>query len=240
MAAASLLICVGITCIYYLNSQSKESIDFDQMVYAENGIRSITLADSSQVVLSKGSQLRWSKDKFNQKERRVQLLGEAYFTVSHDSSRPFVVETEDIWTKVLGTKFNVESYPIENHIKVSLVEGSVEVGSKLKKQQTNVLKPGQMLDYSKRKNSVVLKQITSIDPSYWTQGGLVFNEIPLSSALQRLSKHYDLNIQFNNEKVRGKTVTATFDQISWQEALEALLFPYDLTYSLSQDTVDIY
>ena len=86
----------------------------------------IELPDSSVVILNSGSTLSYP-DKFETESRTVMLVGEAFFEVKKNSKRPFYVKTKDVTIRVLGTKFNVKSYPDENTSETTLVSGSVEI-----------------------------------------------------------------------------------------------------------------
>jgi len=86
----------------------------------------IELPDSSVVVLNSGSTLSYP-DKFEAESRTVKLVGEAFFEVKKNSKRPFFVQTKDVTIRVLGTKFNVKSYPDDNTSETTLVSGSVEI-----------------------------------------------------------------------------------------------------------------
>lgn len=126
----------------------------------------IELPDSSVVVLNSGSTLSYP-DKFETESRTVILNGEAFFEVKKNSHRPFYVKTKDVTIRVLGTTFNVKSYPDENTSETTLVSGSVEIlqNSALndKTNKINIapifLKPNQKAIFTRETGKTELKEL---------------------------------------------------------------------------------
>lgn len=114
-----------------------------QTLSAGNEYRHFQLPDGSVVWLSPNSQLKL-KDRFNQQARNVDLDGEAFFEVSHQLNKPFIIRTGEVRTTVLGTSFNVEAYPAKKQIEVTLLRGKVAVYSGLQKKQEEMT-PGQQV-----------------------------------------------------------------------------------------------
>lgn len=108
------------------NEISKAKPQFFNIKVAYGSKTTIELPDSSVVILNSGSTLSYP-DKFETTSRTVMLVGEAFFEVKKNSKRPFYVKTKDVTIRVLGTKFNVKSYPDENTSETTLVSGSVEI-----------------------------------------------------------------------------------------------------------------
>lgn len=108
-------------------------------VVARPGVRSkLILSDGSCVWLNSDSRLVYHRN-FNTNTREVELEGEAFFSVVKDAQRPFIVHTSGMIIKVLGTSFNVKSYPRENTIEATLIHGSIEVMKKKEPQAAKVI-----------------------------------------------------------------------------------------------------
>ncbi|MBN9379748.1 MAG: FecR domain-containing protein [Chitinophagaceae bacterium] len=200
-------------------------------------VKRLLLPDSTQVTLNLHSSLEWDED-FGSQRRRVKLKGEAYFEVYKDLQHPFVVSTDSLQTIVLGTSFNIESYARQKEIRVSLVEGKVRVGED--STGASILTPGQMVRYDRQSHRRQVQKIAVDDVTAWRTGGLVFNNIPLAEALDRLAERHSLRIQYNSRQLDGKRVTATFYRATWQGALSNILFLQDLHYKAKDSLVTIY
>jgi transmembrane sensor len=98
----------------------------NEITAPKNGISKIQLPDGSRVWLNMGSKLTYSND-FGTNQRKVSLVGEAFFDVVKDSERPFVVTTPTISIRVLGTKFNVRSYNNDKTSEAALIRGKIEL-----------------------------------------------------------------------------------------------------------------
>jgi transmembrane sensor len=196
-----------------------------------NHVRKISLPDGSTVYLNRSSTLSFDSDKFNKKQRFVQLSGEGFFEVAKDASRPFVVETGSLHTKVLGTAFNIEAYHHESEIRVSLVHGKIALNDTAGIQST-LLAPDQTFRYFKRSGTWEVLPVEGKTVALWTQGWLVFNEVPLQEAIERLKATYNLQIDYQPQLLRNKRITASFKTASWSEALENMLFVHGLHYKM--------
>lgn len=167
----------------------------------------ITLFDGTVVTLNSGSQLQYLPG-FN-KQRRVKLDGEAFFSVTKDNSRPFVVETKDFKVKVLGTEFNVKNYASDQWAETSLLEGSVELIFPQNKKMK--LEPGQKLrvnDSGKGK----LERIKHPDRlTAWRDGKYYFEGETLFAISQILERAFDVRIVFEDESIKGEKYTGSLD-----------------------------
>ena len=126
------------------------------------------------------------------------LKGEAYFDVAHNDNCPFIVCTEGIDTKVLGTKFNVCSYSKEQR-NITLVEGKVEVSNTLSKE-TTILKPGQNISFDNEEKPHI-KEVNTAVYTAWTEGLFYFEDKPLKDIMSTLGRWYNVNIFFENENL---------------------------------------
>ena len=173
----------------------------------------VRLPDSSIVWLNAASVLKFPTSFASLKYRRVELSGEAYFQVSKDRQHPFIVYSRGQEVKVLGTHFNVNSYPEEPSILTTLLEGSVEVSAVnglgsakqtsvdeilSKNNKTKViLKPGQQSQINES-NISVINNIDLDDVVAWKEGYFIFNE-DLKSIMKKVARWYDVEVIYKNE-----------------------------------------
>lgn len=153
----------------------------------------ITLPDGTKVWLNAASSLRYPTE-FKNKERKVELIGEAFFEVAHDPDLPFIVETNRQHVKVLGTTFNLYAYHTEKSIITTLVQGSVLLsysdGSDLLKTQQ--LLPGQQSVL--HDNGMQVKKVEVDQYISWKDGTFMLSNADLSSFAQQIERWYDVEM----------------------------------------------
>ena len=130
-------------------------------------------------------------------ERIVTLEGEAYFKVTKDPERPFIVKTKTVQTRVLGTEFNIRSYtPEDTH--VVLINGKVEV-SNTKGGSYTRLYPGEDAHLQSDGN-FILAEVDLDSYVYWKDGYFYFDNVTLKDIMQNLGRWYNVNIEFRNKE----------------------------------------
>lgn len=155
----------------------------------------VVLEDSTEVWLNSESTLRYP-EVFSPGERRVQVTGEAYFVVKHDSSRPFYVETPEQTIRVYGTSFNVRAYADDPIVYTTLEEGSISLTRRDFHSGEVMLSPGHQAMLDRNNPKVEMKVV---DPSVitgWRNGRFVFEEQPFASIMRDLSRWYDITYEF--------------------------------------------
>jgi ferric-dicitrate binding protein FerR (iron transport regulator) len=159
-------------------------------------VTSITLVDGTQVWLNAASSITYPTS-FVGKERKVEITGEAYFEVSKDASKKFIVASNGVSTEVLGTHFNVNAYSDEAIIRVTLLEGSVKV-SRTQIPEFKIIKPGeqaQIDDKIKVVNDVDVEQVMA-----WKNGRFEFGESTgLKEIMRQISRWYDIDIVYDGD-----------------------------------------
>lgn len=152
----------------------------------------LVLADGTKVWLNAESRLRYPVA-FHGKERRVELEGEACFEVAKDAEHPFIVCANGMNTMVLGTKFNVRSYTVEDR-HVTLVNGKVQVTNTVNNKSVT-LRPGQDLTYTETGEEKV-SEVNIATYTAWTEGMFYFEDVPLEEIMGALGRWYNVNIDF--------------------------------------------
>ncbi len=243
-AAAAIVLTVGSgMLLWYL--KGKQAGPAQQSVAAlsiidndRNVVRKVTMPDGTVVWLNRHSRLEFDHRQYNRTQRFVKLSGEGFFEVAKDAGRPFIVETGNIHTRVLGTAFNIEAYQHESEIRVSLVHGKVSLEDKVR-AVTAVLTPNQTMRYSRQAKDWQLMPMAVSNIDAWTRGALVFNEVPLEEAIERIGDRYHLAINYDKHLLQNKRITATFTVSDWQSALRNMLFVHGLTFTTKEGSVVI-
>jgi transmembrane sensor len=183
------------------------------------------------VHLNYGSRIKYPQN-FWGETRGVSLTGEAYFEVTHNPDKPFVVTTGLIDVKAIGTVFNVNAYPINNYVATTLVEGKVLLVKQLtgeKAKQLGELKPGQHVNCNSKTGKIV-SNVGNVDKYIaWKDGKLVFDNEPIEQVAQRLSQMFNVEIQVDNE-VRKYNYTVTFVDEPLFQILELLTAATPVTF----------
>ncbi len=164
---------------------------------------SIQLADGTKVFLNENSRLEYPVE-FDGNERVVRLQGEAYFEVTKDVKKPFIVETGNTVTRVLGTSFNLKAYENEAfpRTKITLLTGSVYFEDKGKKQQVQLM-PSQSVAYDPVQKRMGRIKYSTKNANFWHTNVLKFRDEYLEDVLFDLETHFGVEIVFPTQKIGG-------------------------------------
>jgi len=210
-------------------------------VITNNGSRTrVFLPDGTQVWLNSGSQLLYNKD-FGQGVREAQLTGEAYFDVTRNPEQPFTLHTKDIDIKVLGTAFNVRSYPDEQSTETSLIHGRVEVAIHNRPNEKFILKPNEKLvvadgvipNTGKEATRPEVPMVSISHLTYekkdsmvvetaWVYNKLLFDDETFETIARKMERWYGVNIEFKDSSIEKLRFSGAFESEPLAVALEAL------------------
>ena len=212
-AAAVVLILLAGGFLYFTQgdvSNYKASMQTaDALIQTSDSLmQRITLPDGSKVHLNRGTKICYSTEKFNYKQREIWLEGEAFFDVAHNTEKPFIIHTGDITTTVRGTTFNVKAYPELNKNVITVVTGKVEVKSD--NNLPTMLTSDKQLEYNKTTSESRLTDVDAGEVSNWQNGNLVLNYADRDELKLRIKQHFNMNVQFRNDALKGIRIKTTF------------------------------
>ncbi|MBK0384267.1 FecR domain-containing protein [Pedobacter sp. SD-b] len=210
-----------------------------EMIVRHNpfGQRSIIqLSDGTQVSLNANSTLTFPKE-FGNNSRKVELDGEAFFEVSKDKSRPFTVKTANLFTTVLGTKFNVNSHDINGTIQVALVEGKVKI-TEDKKNGSILLLPNHKISYSKKAKTFAKSGFDIEQTVAWKNGEIVFKNSSFEDVAQKLYQAYGINLQ-KEQLDQNWHFTGKFINTDYLSIIKSICYAKKLNYQVQNDTIII-
>ncbi len=205
--AATIIIFIGL--FFFFNNSSKT-------IKTGSNILTAYLPDSSKIFINRNSAIKYKK---NFKENRiVKLTGDAYFKVKHDSSHPFIVETEKYDIEVVGTEFYVNSDSSE--FEVIVKKGKVKVYPNKNPQKTILLTPGEKTIIINNK----LQKTQSKNDNYiaWKSHKIIFDNIKLSKITKILTKTYGVDIEISDPKLNNLKMTSTFENQSLQSIIKVI------------------
>ena len=208
--AAIILLLIGSTFfITHLLSKPKELIELNKLYVPAGQRAQLTLSDGTEVWINSGSTLIYPAQ-FSEKQRDVTLQGEAYFSVTENHKRPFTVNTERLKMEVLGTEFNVFSYPESGYTQTVLVEGSLRVSIRGANAKQTLLSPNQQATLYN--NNLIIEKTTHPDHLLWRNGIYAFNNECLIDIIKKLELYYDITIQVEDPEKFNVRYTGKFRQ----------------------------
>jgi transmembrane sensor len=255
--AASIVIAASIFILF--NNKNPASKRPQNIVATKPGSKSkIVLPDGTQVWLNSESNLVYN-DKFGEGTREVELSGEAFFDVVKNVAKPFIIHTKTMDVKVLGTAFNVRSYPGEKTAETSLIRGLIEVTLRNNPDKKIILKPNEKLVVQNaiKKNEpltevpdddhplLILSRLhyfkgdSSAIETSWVTNKLAFEGESLSDVSAKIERWYGVRITINDERLKEAKYTGVFEDESLQEVMDALQLTGNFHYKIYKKTVVI-
>jgi ferric-dicitrate binding protein FerR (iron transport regulator) len=238
---AAIVLVVAITSIiFYQSNEGNGSKQVSQkqpkvLVTEKGEQKSFLLSDGTKITLAPDSRISLPKE-YQTGLREVTLEGEAFFDVTTNPDHPFKVHVGETITEVLGTQFNIISYPQDQSVKVVVVEGSVGLRAKNTDEQL-LLKPGELGSYTSD-HKLTSKKVDVNTYTGWKNGQLIFEDQPLNEVVTRLERWYDLSFVINDSAIEKRKLTATFARRQpLREVLDAMALSLDITYTRNDASV---
>jgi transmembrane sensor len=249
-----------------LQNTGKEPEKSISRIITKNGSKTnLLLPDGTKVWLNAGSSIVYDST-YGKTVREVALSGEGYFDVVKNKDKPFIIHASKINIKVLGTQFNVRSYPTDNTTEASLIRGSIEVTFKDRPNKKVILKPNEKIVVDNNQNTndiysavqqnnakktreipgVDIKKLTyeyktgTIIETSWVENKLIFQDEPFDEIARQLERWYGVSIIFKTNHLKEERLTGSFKNETVLQALEALKFTASFNYSIDNNNVIIY
>jgi len=178
---------------YHANAATGNEIAYNTITTPRGGQYSLILPDGTQAWLNAASSLRFPTV-FNGNERRVELTGEGYFSVTHDAAHPFIVSFNNTQVRVLGTEFNIMAYGDEPAMQTTLVKGSIRLSNN---NQETLLQPGKMAMITTEAATPTQVQDADVEQvTAWKNGQISLTNADLPTVMRQVSRWYDVNIHY--------------------------------------------
>ena len=199
----------GNTLVYGEKHAKETAGEYNRLITPRGGEYAVVLADGTKVWLNAESELHYPVH-FPEHEREVHLIGEAYFSVSKQAGKPFVVCVGDSRITVLGTEFNVRNYQDEV-VATTLVKGAVRIHDAGRECD---LTPGQQAVIEA--DGIRVREVDTDLYTAWKDGYFIYREKTLEDIMKELSRWYDFTYDCQSEELRQMTLTAKlrkFDRV---------------------------
>jgi ferric-dicitrate binding protein FerR (iron transport regulator) len=218
--AASITILMGLAGLY-LSSQ----YGFVRVSNKSLAAHIEVLPDGSEVLLNAKSQITYRKY-FGKNTREISLNGEAFFKVEKDETKPFIIQTQNSFVKVLGTSFNVNAK--KEWVEVLVETGRVEVYNNSMHSEHVVLLPG---DFAQLDGKNKIEKTLNSNENYlsWVNQKLVFQAMPLEQVVSHIMKTYYCTIELPDTSIANRKITSTFDNDTLDEVLKSIAIAFNLS-----------
>lgn len=193
------------------------------------------LSDGTKVWLNHDSKMTYPS-RFSGNTRSVRLLGEGYFEVAPNKAKPFIVESNGMEVKAVGTAFNVRAYPDGTDFETTLESGKVIIQKNVPSQQSIAvdMAPGQHFVFNSATNQYSLQAEDLTKYVSWKEGKLIFKDDKIDKVAELLSRWFDVKIILNDIEIRDLTYTATFVNESLLQILEMMETVTPISYTVSE------
>jgi transmembrane sensor len=225
-------------------SESKESIPHPKVEKQNSkGIRSvILLADGTKVWLNADSKLQYPES-FGPHTRDVTLIGEAFFEVTKNPRKPFIIRLQNGTVKVLGTSFNIKAYPGDRVVETSVSNGRVAFvphsSTKGVAADTTFLTKNVKAIYTIETGEIKTIETTATDDRAWTEGKLIFRNTGMEDIAHQLERYFGKEVIINDEEVKHYHLTGTFTEDSAEQILYYLSKTKPFTYTITESQIII-
>lgn len=231
--AAVLTVITTATLFYFYTENHKTDTDRTYpVIYSTNSgqQKRVTLRDGSVVRLNKNSSLTIHKD-YNRTERDVILSGEAFFDITHNSDKPFVVRSGQSVIEVLGTSFNVKLNSDQTEVGVAVTEGKVLLRhNDADHEQGALLAKGQFASLNTATREIYIEDGGIDNYLAWKNGRLVFDDMRMEMVCLQLGRLYEISCAFHESAIKDRILTGNFSNESLEKVLSVIEASLDLTY----------
>lgn len=237
VAAVALIVLMAVSAAIYFRSNQPNMIQYAEIGALRGQKASVTLPDGTKITLNSESTLKYSTN-YNQSDRAVELVGEAYFEVAKNKKIPFVVKAGKLEIEAKGTAFNIKAYPTDNSISTTLTEGKIEV-----KTPVDVLSmiPNERMEYNNAGQTFRKLTLTDAEGSIgWLNDELSFENATLAEVVANFSRIYNIDIQFASESIKEQRFTGKINNNSLLSVLRIISLTSPIRFEQKDSVVILY
>ncbi len=216
--AAAIVLLLGVAFLFRNEIfKSRSSID---LVTEQGASQSKILEDGSKITLNQSGKLTYP-EKFSEKKREVSLEGEAFFEIAKDEKHAFLINTDHAAIEVLGTSFNVRSYPHEETFEVFVKNGKVKVTLRAT-DETFTLTEGDYFVYNIGQRAVLRKKDLAGVSIAWMNGSAYFKDQSFREIFEGIERLYQVQLEVQNRSLLDCQYTVSLEAGKLEEALHSI------------------
>ncbi|HEV8505909.1 MAG TPA: FecR domain-containing protein [Chitinophagaceae bacterium] len=227
-ASVAITVAIGILGYWIFNDRTKE-----MTIVAQKTVLNDTLPDGSVVTVNKGSSISYSSQ-FKGETRRVSLKGEAFFNVTPNKKKPFVISVNDVQITVVGTSFNVKT--ISGNTEVIVETGIVKV---TRAGKTVELKANEETIAGAKDSLLTKEKVSDQLYKYYRTKEFVCDDTPLWKLVEVINEAYNSHIVIGNPALRNMSITTTFNNESLDQVLHVISLTLNITIIKEGDTITL-
>ena len=261
LAAAGILM-IASFLIYFVYDPLPDPDSYKQIIVGKGVRKKVLLPDGTNVWLNADSKLSYDPKMNNADMRLVTLEGEAFFDVVHDKKHPFIIKTNKVSIRVLGTSFNIRAYTNDKKCETTLIRGSVELTLTDDSKQKIILKSSEKFGLIEEDEQKDLKKentpsqgktllIEHIDPVMvedkeyvpeisWTENRIMFKNETLQEIAVRLERWYNVKIAIDNKEIGSYHFTGSFTNETIDQVLTAMRLIKSFNFKINNNDITIY
>ncbi len=237
--AASLLLMMVVLYIFVnkngpVSTLEKAAVEYRTVESPLGKKNKLVFPDGSIAYMNSGTKITYPTV-FSDETRKIKLSGEAFFEITKNEKKPFIIDADHVSTKVVGTSFNISSYE-EEPFEITLVTGKVEVSAIQKEHKTVTLIPNQQAIYDVGMGEFNTRKVDIRSYMAWKEGTLTLKG-NLSSISKKIERWYNKKVIIKNQQLEKCMIDAKYENEYLDNVLQGLSYLIDMEYKINGDTV---
>jgi len=204
-----------------------------------SGKETIKLPDGSMVTLNMGAEIVYPK-KFSSDNRLVKFTGEGFFQIEKNPQKPFIITSNGLSIRVLGTSFNVKSISEAPVIEVVVSSGKVAVYSGSDREHESTVVPGERAVYDKKLKEIRISENSNLNFLSWKTGKIVFKNSSVPEVLETLSSVYNRKFSLGDADIADCKITVEFSNQELPAVLKILEETLDIQFTVEGDSIVLH
>ena len=230
--AAVLLLIAGLSiAVFFLIGKHDGQL---ANINAGDSIKTLALPDGSTLTLNRNSSIAFSTNSFS-KRRIIKLKGEAFFEVKHDSLSPFIVETGELKIQDIGTSFNVNAKPGSNTVRISVVEGEVQIT--MASGNSVFLTAGEEAAYNIESRNLETNKHIDVNIAAYKDKIFIFDNAELGTLVNIMNDIYSIKLFLDNEELKLCRITVSFNNEKIEDIADIIAETLGLTLKKEEDKI---
>jgi hypothetical protein len=226
--------------LHFTENQTTTALVYNEISVPNSKTLQLILSDGTKVWLNAGTVFKFPQNfTSNSKNRTVYLQGEAFFEVTKNKNKPFIVDSKEMQVEVLGTKFNVSSYNNEDYISTTLVEGSVNVFRTEVSEEKIQLTPSYQAKFHKADAQFSKSKVDTRIYTSWIDNTLIINNLSFSAIIKKLERKYDVTITNKVAKLDKEVFRGEFKNETIETILKTISLSRPFTYTIDKNEITI-